>query len=111
RIAVYCGSGTGGDPAFSEAARSLGAELGRRGVQLVYGGACIGLMGAVADAALQAGAQVTGVLPRFLAAKEIAHRGLSRFIEVDTMHERKQRMADLADGFIALPGGYGTLEE
>lgn len=111
RVAVYCGSAAGADPLYLEQARMLGAALVRHGMSLVYGGATIGLMGAVADAVLEAGGEAVGVLPRFLAQKEIAHSGLSRFITVETMHERKQMMADLADAFIALPGGYGTLEE
>lgn len=85
--------------------------MGQRGIALVYGGARVGLMGAVADAALAAGATVTGVIPRALATKEVAHDGLTRLHVVETMHERKQMMADLADGFVALPGGFGTFEE
>jgi uncharacterized protein (TIGR00730 family) len=111
RVAVYCGSANGNDPAFLAEARKLGAALAAAGLGLVYGGACVGLMGAVADAALAGGAEVIGVLPDVLAGKEIAHAGLTRLELVKTMHERKARMAHLADAFLILPGGYGTLEE
>ncbi|MGA2652613.1 MAG: TIGR00730 family Rossman fold protein [Terracidiphilus sp.] len=111
RVAVYCGSANGSDPAFLAEARALGAAIAAAGLGLVYGGASAGLMGAVADAALAGGAEVIGVLPDVLAGKEIAHAGLTRLELVQTMHERKARMAELADGFLALPGGYGTLEE
>jgi len=111
RVAVYCGSANGNDPAFLAEARKLGAALAAAGLGLVYGGACVGLMGAVADAALAGGAEVIGVLPDVLAGKEIAHAGLTRLELVATMHERKARMAHLADAFLILPGGYGTLEE
>ena len=111
RVAVYCGSANGNDPAFLADARSLGAAIAAAGLGLVYGGASVGLMGAVADAALAGGAEVIGVLPDVLAGKEIAHAGLTRLELVQTMHERKARMADLADAFLVLPGGYGTLEE
>jgi uncharacterized protein (TIGR00730 family) len=111
RVAVYCGSANGNDPAFLAEARALGAAIAAAGLGLVYGGASVGLMGAVADAALAGGAEVIGVLPDVLAGKEIAHAGLTRLELVQTMHERKARMAELADGFIVLPGGYGTLEE
>ena len=110
-LAVFCGSSAGAQPEYRAAARALGANLAARGIGVVYGGASIGLMGAVADAALEAGGEVVGVLPRHLAAKEISHAGLTRLELVDTMHERKARMAELADGFVALPGGLGTLEE
>jgi uncharacterized protein (TIGR00730 family) len=111
RVAVYCGSADGNDSAFLAEARTLGAAIAAAGLGLVYGGASVGLMGAVADAALAGGAEVIGVLPDVLAGKEIAHAGLTRLELVQTMHERKARMAELADGFIVLPGGYGTLEE
>jgi uncharacterized protein (TIGR00730 family) len=111
RVAVYCGSANGNDPAFLAEARTLGAAIAAAGLGLVYGGASVGLMGAVADAALAGGAEVIGVLPDVLAGKEIAHTGLTRMELVSTMHERKARMAELADAFLILPGGYGTLEE
>lgn len=111
RVAVYCGSSAGNDPAFLSEAQALGSAIGASGLGLVYGGASVGLMGAVADAALAAGAEVIGVLPEVLNGKEIAHAGLTALETVPTMHERKARMAALADAFIALPGGYGTLDE
>jgi hypothetical protein len=111
RVAVYCGSADGNDPAYLAEARALGSALAAAGMELVYGGASVGLMGAVADAALAGGAEVIGVLPDVLAGKEIAHAGLTRLELVSTMHERKARMAELADAFLILPGGYGTLEE
>jgi uncharacterized protein (TIGR00730 family) len=111
RVCVFCGSSAGGQPAYLDAARALGALLARRGIGVVYGGASIGLMGAVADAALAAGGEVIGVIPEALEAKEIAHQGLTRLDVVGSMHERKARMSDLADAFVALPGGMGTLEE
>ena len=111
RICVFCGSSAGGSAAYGAAARALGTLLARRGLGLVYGGASVGLMGAVADAALAGGGEVVGVIPGALAAKEIAHAGLTRLEVVASMHERKARMAELADGFVALPGGMGTLEE
>jgi len=110
-VAVYCGSANGTNPAFLAEARALGAAIAAAGLGLVYGGACVGLMGAVADAALAGGAEVVGVLPDLLAGKEIAHAGLTRLELVPTMHKRKARMAALADAFLILPGGYGTLEE
>jgi len=111
RVAVYCGSAFGNNPAFLAEATALGQAIAASGLGLVYGGANIGLMGAVADAALAGGAPVVGVLPQVLAGREIAHEGLSTFELVPTMHERKARMAELADAFLVLPGGYGTLEE
>jgi uncharacterized protein (TIGR00730 family) len=111
RVAVYCGSANGNDPAFLAEALALGAAIAAAGLGLVYGGASVGLMGAVADAALAGGAEVIGVLPEVLAGNEIAHKGLTRLEMVATMHERKARMAHLADAFLVLPGGYGTLEE
>ena len=110
-VCVFCGSSPGGDPAYLAAARAIGGEIAGRGLKLVYGGAQVGLMGAVADAALAAGGEVVGVLPKALMIKEIGHAGLSRLEVVASMHERKARMAELSDGFIALPGGAGTLEE
>jgi uncharacterized protein (TIGR00730 family) len=111
RICVFCGSAFGANPEYRRAAEELGTEIGRRGLGLVYGGASAGTMGMLADSALAAGAEVSGVIPRTLVEREIAHRGLSRLYEVETMHERKALMASLADAFIALPGGYGTLDE
>jgi uncharacterized protein (TIGR00730 family) len=108
---VFCGSNDGTDPAYAEAAVVLGAELAERGIGLVYGGGNVGLMGAVADAALSAGGEVIGVIPEFLVRAEVAHAGVSELVVVESMHERKARMGDLADGFIGLPGGYGTVEE
>lgn len=111
RICVFCGSGIGSSARYEEAARALGARLGELGIGLVYGGASVGLMGVVADAALAAGGEVIGVIPAALRDKEIAHPGLTELHVVDDMHQRKRRMYDLADGFCALPGGYGTLDE
>ena len=111
RVAVFCGSRTGRLPLYADQARLLGRELVRRGWGLVYGGGHIGLMGAVADAVLDAGGEVIGVIPQALVDRELAHRGLSELRVVATMHQRKELMADLADGFVALPGGYGTADE
>jgi len=111
RVAVYCGSAAGSDPSFLAEASALGNAIADAGIGLVYGGANVGLMGAVADTALAGGAEVIGVLPEVLAGKEIAHPSLTRLELVSTMHERKARMAELADAFLILPGGYGTLEE
>jgi hypothetical protein len=111
RVAVYCGSANGTNPAFLAEARALGTAIAAAGLGLVYGGANVGLMGAVADAALAGGAQVIGILPDLLAGKEIAHVGLTSLELVPTMHQRKARMVELADAFLVLPGGYGTLEE
>ena len=111
RICVYCGSSPGAIPAYREAAASLGRELAKRDIGLVYGGASVGVMGAVADAAMEHGAEAIGVIPHALATKEVAHHGLSELFVVESMHERKARMAELSDGFIALPGGWGTIEE
>jgi len=110
RVAVFMGSSPG-TPRHREAAVALAEGLAARGIGIVYGGAHVGLMGLVADTALAAGGEVVGVIPRHLADREIAHHGLTRLIEVDSMHERKARMAELADAFVALPGGAGTLEE
>ena len=111
RVAVYCGSANGNHPAFLAEARSLGKSIAEAGMGVVYGGANAGLMGAVADAALAAGGEVIGVLPQVLAGREIAHTGLTRLESVATMHQRKARMVALADAFLILPGGYGTLDE
>ena len=111
RICVYCGSSPGSLSSYCEAARGLGHELAARGYGLVYGGASIGVMGAVADAVLDAGGAAIGVIPHSLAVKEVSHAGLDELIVVSSMHERKARMAELSDGFIALPGGWGTIEE
>jgi uncharacterized protein (TIGR00730 family) len=108
---VFCGSSTGRDPAFASASRALAVELAARGIDVVYGGGNVGLMGIVADAALAAGGRVIGVIPHALVTRELAHEGLTDLHVVDSMHERKALMAQLADGFIALPGGFGTLEE
>ncbi len=111
RVAVYCGSADGNDPAYRTEAARLGSAIAAAGLGLVYGGANAGLMGAVADAALAAGAEVIGVLPEVLARRESAHTGLTRLETVATMHQRKARMVALADAFLVLPGGYGTLDE
>jgi len=110
-IAVFCGSSSGNNPLYEEKARELGNYLGKHGYHLVYGGGNIGLMGTVANAALDAGGSVTGVLPHFLNKKEVGHVALSKLILVDSMHERKQKIEQLSDAFIAMPGGFGTLEE
>ena len=111
RVCVFAGSSSGSRPEYRAAAETLGRELGARGIGLVYGGARVGLMGTVADAVLAAGGHVTGVIPRALVEKEVAHGGLSDLRVVTSMHERKALMADLSGGFIALPGGWGTLDE
>jgi uncharacterized protein (TIGR00730 family) len=111
RICVFCGSSDGERPGYLELARRMGATLAARGLETVYGGGNVGLMGAVADAALAAGGRVIGVIPDGLLARERGHRGISELEIVGSMHERKARMAALSDGFIALPGGLGTLEE
>ena len=111
RIVVFCGSSSGTDPVFEARAYETGKLLANLGIGLVYGGARVGLMGAVADGALAHGGEVIGVLPRFLSGKEIGHSGLTDLIVVDTMHERKTKMHELSDGVIALPGGFGTMEE
>jgi len=111
RISVFCGSSSGHEAIYAEQARLLGQTLGQQNIELVYGGARVGLMGALADGALGAGGKVIGVIPRFLQSKEIAHEGLTELILVDSMHERKTRMNELSDGVIAMPGGFGTLEE
>jgi uncharacterized protein (TIGR00730 family) len=111
RICVFAGSNPGARPEYAEMARLLGHELAARGLGLVYGGSSVGLMSVLADAALAESAEVIGVLPRELFRREVAHTGLTELREVESMHERKALMADLADGFIALPGGYGTFDE
>ena len=111
RVCVFCGSSSGASPVYLEAARAMGRTLAGRGLGLVYGGGSVGLMGAVADAALAAGGEVVGVIPRALQLRELAHARLTTLHVVGSMHERKARMAELADGFVALPGGMGTLEE
>jgi hypothetical protein len=111
RVCVFCGSSKGNSAAFTSAARALGEVLAARNIELVFGGSHVGLMGVVADAVLANGGRVTGVLPRFMDDKELAHPKLTTLHLVETMHERKQLMAELAEGFIALPGGFGTLEE
>ena len=116
RICVFCGSNAGNDPRYRAAAEQLGGLLAERGIELVYGGGNVGLMGAIADACLAAGGTVIGVIPEALVGKEVAgrhvdHRALTRLEVVDSMHTRKARMAELSDGFIALPGGFGTFEE
>lgn len=110
-ICVYCGSNPGADPAYAEAAQAVGQALAKAGLRLVYGGGQVGLMGILADAAIDAGGQVTGVIPSFLHHKEIAHPRVADMHIVETMHERKMMMAEKADAFIAMPGGLGTLEE
>jgi len=111
RICVFCGSRPGLKPAYRAAAEALGQLLAERGIELIYGGGNVGLMGVVADACLAAGGRVVGVIPRALLEWEVGHEGLSRLEVVDSMHARKARMAELADAFIALPGGLGTFEE
>ncbi|MBZ4033480.1 TIGR00730 family Rossman fold protein [Flavobacterium sp. 17A] len=111
RITVFCASSYGTEKIYEEQAAALGKTLAEQNIEVVYGGANVGLMGAVADGALNAGGKVIGVLPNFLRSKEIAHLGLTELILVESMHERKTKMNDLCDGVIALPGGFGTLEE
>jgi uncharacterized protein (TIGR00730 family) len=111
RVGVFCGSSMGADPAYAEAARVTGRGLAERGIELVYGGGNNGLMGVLANAALAAGGRVTGVIPEFLMAKEVGHRGVTELVVVDSMHERKARMASMAEAFLALPGGCGTFDE
>ncbi|WP_334141173.1 TIGR00730 family Rossman fold protein [Rhabdothermincola sp.] len=111
RLCVYCGSSLGTDPVFAEAAAALGELIVAEGLTLVYGGASVGLMGVLADTVLAAGGEVIGVIPSWLVESEIAHPGLSELHVVETMQERKRLMAELSDAFVALPGGFGTLEE
>jgi hypothetical protein len=110
-LCVFCGSAAGERPAFAAAARRVGEEIGRRGWTLVYGGGRVGLMGILADAALQSGARVVGVIPKFLCELEVGHRGLTSLEVVRTFAERKQRMGELSDAFLSLPGGVGTMDE
>lgn len=110
-ICVFCGSADGARPEYAETARELGRSIASKGYGLVYGGASVGLMGALADAGLAAGGEVLGVIPDVIMDREIAHRGLTKLHVVRTMHERKAMMADRADAFVALPGGYGTMDE
>jgi uncharacterized protein (TIGR00730 family) len=110
RVCIYCGSSPGHDPRFVVAAKALGTALAEAGIGVVYGGGRVGLMGTVADAALAAGGEVIGVIPRFLEEREVAHLGVDLRV-VESMHERKALMADLSDAFVALPGGFGTFEE
>ena len=111
RLAVYCGSATPADPVYMDSARHVGRSLATRGIGVVYGGGKLGLMGAVADAALDAGGEVIGVIPELLVNAEVAHRGCTELHVVKTMHERKQAFTDLSDGFLTLPGGTGTMDE
>src|SRR6266540_5947681 len=111
RICVYCGSSFGASPKYAAVATAFGRACARRGLAIVYGGGSVGLMGALADSALAAGGEVIGVIPRAMIAEERAHTSLTELIPVETMHERKYRMSQLADAFVALPGGIGTLEE
>jgi uncharacterized protein (TIGR00730 family) len=108
---VFCGSRSGLNPVYAETARRLGALLADSSIKLVYGGGKIGLMGILADSVMQAGGEVIGVIPSFLQQKEVGHHGITKLEVVESMHQRKQRMADLADVFVAIPGGWGTLEE
>jgi uncharacterized protein (TIGR00730 family) len=110
-VCVFCGSSSGSDPAYAEAARTLGRTLAERGITLVYGGGHVGLMGVVADAALGAGGEAIGIMPKALVEREIGHTGLTKLHVVSSMHERKAMMSELSEGFVALPGGNGTLEE
>src|SRR5437868_9280141 len=111
RVTVFTGSRPGARVEYAAAARELGELLAARGITLVYGGASVGLMGTIADAALARGGEVIGVIPRLLVEKELAHRALTELYQVESMHERKAKMASLTDAFIALPGGFGTLDE
>lgn len=110
-VAVFCGSRSGNEPAYRSAAQALGQGLAEAGIRLVYGGGRIGLMGILADAALAAGGEVLGVIPEFLTRREVAHEGTTELVVTDSMHDRKQRMFEAADAFVALPGGLGTLDE
>ena len=110
-VCVFCGSSPGKDPYYLKVAGQLGKILAKRQITLIYGGASVGIMGALAEAALAGGGKVIGVIPEFLAKKEIRHEGLTQLITVKSMHQRKQQMVALAEGFMALPGGFGTLEE
>lgn len=111
RLAVYCGSATPADLTYIDAARHVGRTLAERGIGVVYGGGRLGLMGAVADAALEAGGEVIGVIPQALVGAEVAHKGCTELHVVETMHQRKQMFTDLSDGFVTIPGGVGTMDE
>ena len=111
KICVYCGSSDGQDPSIPEMASDFGRELAGRNIGLVYGGSSLGVMGALANSVMKHGGEVTGVIPENLFSKEVAHTGITQLITVADMHERKQTMAELADAFVALPGGFGTMEE
>ena len=111
RLAIYCGSATPADPVYIDCARQVGRTLAERGIGVVYGGGKLGLMGAVADSALEAGGEVIGIIPQALVNAEVAHRGLTELHVVETMHQRKQAFTDLSDGFVNLPGGTGTMDE
>lgn len=111
RLAVYCGSATPADLTYIDAARHVGRTLAERGIGVVYGGGRLGLMGAVADAALEAGGEVIGVIPQALVGAEVAHKGCTQLHVVETMHQRKQMFTDLSDGFVTIPGGVGTMDE
>jgi len=110
-VCVFCGSSSGQPEAYTNAARALGAHLAATGLTLVYGGGKVGLMGTLADACLSSGGEVIGVIPEHLVSREVAHQGVSKLIRVHSMHERKRRMVDLSDSFLALPGGIGTMDE
>jgi uncharacterized protein (TIGR00730 family) len=110
-VCVFCGSASGLNPVYAETARKLGFLLAQSSIRLVYGGGNVGLMGILADAVMEAGGDVTGVIPAFLIQKEVGHRGITDLEIVESMHQRKKRMADLAEAFVAIPGGWGTLEE
>ena len=110
-ICVFCGSNPGNKPYYIEQAKTLGALMAQQNTTLIYGGASIGIMGAIADSVMNEGGQVIGVIPTFLSKKEVRHDGLTQLIEVESMHQRKRKMAALARGFIAMPGGFGTIEE
>ena len=111
RLAIYCGSASPSDPVYIESARHVGTLLAQRGIGVVYGGGRLGLMGAIADAALKAGGEVIGIIPQALVDAEVAHRGLTELHVVETMHQRKAAFTDLSDGFVNLPGGTGTMDE
>ena len=111
RLCVYCGSSSGRQPVYAQVARQLARAMVNRNIDLVYGGASVGIMGEIANAVLEEGGDVIGIIPKELFKKEVAHTGVTELREVDSMHERKSLMADLSDGFIALPGGFGTIEE
>jgi uncharacterized protein (TIGR00730 family) len=111
RLAIYCGSASPADPVYVDSARAVGRTLAERGIGVVYGGGKLGLMGAVADSALEAGGEVIGIIPQALVDAEVAHRGLTELHVVGTMHQRKQAFTDLSDGFVTLPGGTGTMDE